>query len=60
MLLKYCLAKRIWKVLSFSNPCKSSPLELVLIDEKVSYFYYYVSYIFVGIEYICHYSSNSG
>jgi hypothetical protein len=35
-------AKRIWKVLSFSNPCESSSLELVFIDEKVSYFYYYV------------------
>jgi hypothetical protein len=53
-------AKRIWKVLSFSNPCESSSLELVLIDEKVSYFYYYVSYIFIGIEYRCRYSSNSG
>ncbi|KAK2353633.1 replication factor A protein [Trifolium repens] len=27
-------AKRIWKVLSFSNPCESSSLELVFIDEK--------------------------
>ncbi|KAK2400155.1 replication protein A 70 kDa DNA-binding subunit E [Trifolium repens] len=37
MLLKYCLAKRIWKVLSFSNPCESSSLELVFIDEKKKY-----------------------
>jgi hypothetical protein len=36
---------RLWKVPAFLNPCESSSLELVLIDEKVSDLYYVVSYI---------------
>jgi hypothetical protein len=36
---------RLWKVPAFLNPCESSSLELVLIDEKVSYFYSTVSYL---------------
>jgi hypothetical protein len=30
---------RLWKLPAFINLCESNLLELVLIDEKVSYFY---------------------
>jgi hypothetical protein len=30
---------RLWKVPAFLNPCESSSLEMVLVDEKVSDIY---------------------
>lgn len=42
---------RLWKFPAFLNPCKSSSLEMVLVDEKVNDIYNYVSYIWLYFIY---------